>query len=67
MPGQVHNRMPAILPKEQEQVWLETDMLTEKLLPLLHPYPAGEMKMYEITARVNRASDDVPEIIKPVQ
>jgi putative SOS response-associated peptidase YedK len=59
--------MPVILPKEQEKVWLETDMLTEKLLPLLHPYPADQMKMSEITARVNRASEDGPEIIKPVE
>jgi putative SOS response-associated peptidase YedK len=65
--GQVHNRMPVILPKEQEQVWLETELLTEKLLPLLNPYPANQMKMYEITVRVNRASEDGPEIIEPVK
>jgi len=59
--------MPVILPKEQEKVWLETEMMTEKLWPLLNPYPADQMKMYEISARVNRASEDVPEIIQPVQ
>jgi putative SOS response-associated peptidase YedK len=64
--GQVHNRMPVILPKDQERVWLATETQAEKLLPLLTPYPASQMKMYEITARVNRATVDEPEIIQPV-
>ena len=63
---QVHNRMPVILPKEKEKEWLESDMRVDKLLSLLNPYPANQMKMYEISTRVNRTSEDMPEIIKPV-
>jgi putative SOS response-associated peptidase YedK len=35
--------------------------------PLLKPYPASEMKMYENSTRVNRTAEDAPESIKPVQ
>jgi putative SOS response-associated peptidase YedK len=62
----VHNRMPVILPKGQEKAWLESDMMADKLLSLLKPYPADQMKMYEISTRVNRTAEDVPDIIKPV-
>ena len=63
----VHNRMPVILPKEKEKVWLESDMMADALISLLKPYPAEQMKMYEISMRVNRTAEGVPEIIKPVQ
>jgi len=62
----VHNRMPVILPRAKEKEWLEADMMVDKLLSLLNPYPADHMKMYEISTRVNRTAEDVPEIIKPV-
>jgi hypothetical protein len=38
----------------------------EHVLSLLAPYPAGEMRMYEISPRVNRATEDTPELIKAV-
>ena len=62
----VHNRMPVILPKEQEKVWLESDMRADELISLLKPYPADQMKMYEISNRVNHTAEDVPEIIEPM-
>ena len=55
-----------ILPRAKEKEWLEADMMVDKLLSLLNPYPADHMKMYEISTRVNRTAEDVPEIIKPV-
>lgn len=39
-----HDRMPVIIPREQEQTWLN-DKIEDKtsLLSVLKPYPAGEM------------------------
>jgi putative SOS response-associated peptidase YedK len=65
--GQVHNRMPVILRKESEKRWIKTDITQEKLLSLLYPYPDSLMEMYEVSTRVNRTTEDSPEIIKPVQ
>lgn len=63
---QVHNRMPAILTREAEKAWLDTNSTRDHVLSLLAPYPAGEMLMYEISPRVNRATEDTRDLIKPV-
>jgi putative SOS response-associated peptidase YedK len=40
----VHDRMPVILSREQERVWLDSNMVdVSGLLSVLKPYPAGEM------------------------
>jgi putative SOS response-associated peptidase YedK len=64
--ARVHNRMPAILPREVEHVWLDPDTTPEHAVLLLAPYPAGEIRMYEISPRVNRATDDTLALIEPV-
>ena len=58
--------MPAMLTREAEKAWLDTNTTREHVLSLLAPYPANEMPMYEISPRVNRATEDTPELIKPV-
>ncbi|HKA53430.1 MAG TPA: SOS response-associated peptidase [Candidatus Binatia bacterium] len=65
--SQVHDRMPVILKKDAERRWIENDITQEKLLSLLYPYPEQLMQMYEISTRVNRTSEDSPEIIKPIR
>lgn len=40
----IHDRMPVIIPKEQEKIWLDEKTEDKSiLLPILKPYPAGEM------------------------
>lgn len=40
----VHDRMPVILSREQERVWLDGNMVdVSDLLSVLKPYPAGEI------------------------
>ena len=48
------------------KAWLDTNSTREHVLTLLAPYPASEMRMYEISPRVNRATEDTPELIKAV-
>jgi putative SOS response-associated peptidase YedK len=63
----IHERMPVILPKEWEEVWLDPALDdTEYLKSLLQPYPAEEMNMYEVSTVVNSAKNDVEECVKPV-
>jgi len=41
----IHGRMPVIIPKEQEEIWLKNDVIdTPSLLGVLKPYPAEEME-----------------------
>jgi putative SOS response-associated peptidase YedK len=58
--------MPALLTREGEKAWLDSNTSREHVLSLLTPYPASEMRMYEISPRVNRAVEDTPELIKAV-
>lgn len=64
--GRIHNRMPVILKPENEQLWLNPDLDPIEELDLKTPFPAGQMKLFEVSNRVNSYANDSPEIIKPV-
>jgi putative SOS response-associated peptidase YedK len=62
--AQIHNRMPVILPEELHAAWLgESSVADPKTL--LQPFPASEMKMLEISPRVNSPKNNDPDIIRP--
>ncbi len=64
----VHNRMPVILHPKDEAAWLDPEIKNPaELLPLLKPYPAGEMEMYEVSTIVNSPENDGPDCTKPVK
>lgn len=66
--AQIHHRMPVILHKEDEEVWLEQDFVTpNKLLELLKPFPADEMEVYPVSKEVNNIRIDDARLIKPVE
>lgn len=64
--AKIHDRMPVILSKREERAWLNPDKDPNDLEKLLHPMPEKEMKMWEISPLINRPSNDVPDVIKPV-
>ena len=62
----IHDRMPAILSRDAEPLWLDDDLQDPGLLGnLLSPYPADLMEAYRVSALVNRPSNDGPEVILP--
>jgi putative SOS response-associated peptidase YedK len=61
----IHNRMPVIIPMEQEETWLRSESDPTRLLSLLKPYPAEEMQTYEVSALVNSPANDSPECMRP--
>ena len=63
--GKYHDRMPVILEKENERKWLNPDIEAENLLPLLKPFPAGEMEEWEVGSEARNPRNDYPELIKP--
>jgi putative SOS response-associated peptidase YedK len=58
----IHNRMPAIVPKEGYLDWLENGS-TE----WLKPYPAEEMEAYAVSPRVNSPGRDEAGMIERVE
>ncbi len=64
--SKIHDRMPVILSKKDEKIWLDPDLDLTKAMEMLHPYPAKEMKMYPVSTLVNKPENDSLEVIKSV-
>ena len=63
----IHDRMPVIILKDKEDLWLDPKTTEkEKLLPLLTPYPSDEMEFYRVSPVMNKPEHDVPEVIRPI-
>lgn len=64
----IHDRMPAVLPPESWDAWLDTRVDGRSLaLRGLHPAPVGAFETIAVGARVNQASNDGPEVQEPAQ
>jgi len=64
----IHDRMPVILSKEAESVWLDPTIQDPALLlPLLVPYPAEEMEVYPVSTWVNNPEHDGAECVLPLR
>ena len=62
----IHNRMPVILPREAEALWLDQTIEDpQMLLPLLTPYIAKAMEAYAVSPLVNSPRNDTPACIEP--
>jgi len=64
--NQIHERMPVILAKEDENTWLDMQSSTEKLQQLLKPFSVDKMQMYAISSLVNDANIDDKKLIDPL-
>jgi putative SOS response-associated peptidase YedK len=65
--SKIHPRMPVILKPENEDNWIDTENKDLKnIMPLLEPVPAKFTEMYEVSAKVGRADNDLEELILPV-
>lgn len=62
----IHNRMPALLLPEHEQLWLDDHAHQEAWLAALRPYPAERMAAYPVSRRVNSPANDDPTVVAPV-
>jgi len=59
--AEIHHRMPVILPPEDHDLWLDPDAHEpDLLLPLLRPYPAGDMQAYPVSRKANKPSNNEP-------
>ena len=60
----IHDRMPVILPREMEEFWLDRSVEDPGVLSsVLTPHADESLESYEVSALVNSAANDVPEVI----
>ena len=61
--GQVHDRMPVIVRREDYSEWLDPDTPEKRLKELLVPYPADRMAVKVVGPLVNSPKNDRPECL----
>lgn len=63
----IHNRMPVILRREDEALWLNRGAKDHaELNRLLQPFPADLLEAYPVGAQVGNVATDNPSCIEPV-
>ena len=63
--AEVHDRMPVVLHREDEEVWLDKEADTKELMHLLRPYD-GELVSWKVSKAVGNVRNDGPELIEPL-
>ncbi len=61
----IHQRMPVILSKKDEQTWLY-ESNQKALLTLLKPFDASLMQAYPISKKINSPRNNSPDVIVPI-
>lgn len=65
MVATLQERMPAILTKDMEKIWLDVHSTESDLMKVLVAYPTEKMSNYPVSARINNANTNVPSLITP--
>ena len=64
----IHNRMPVMLTRDAEELWLDpSNKGTADLRELLVPYDPSDMDAYRVSDLVNKYQNDMYEVTVPVQ
>ncbi|WP_174733089.1 SOS response-associated peptidase [Mesobacillus harenae] len=64
---EVHDRMPVVLTKEAQQVWLSKSIEDpEQLKSLLCPYSSVQMELFEVSSELNSAKNEGIQLIEPL-
>ena len=63
----IHDRMPVILPQDQESFWLDKNIENPVALSsVIASYPDDEMDAFEVSTLVNNTRNIGPEVMSPV-
>jgi putative SOS response-associated peptidase YedK len=64
----IHDRMPVILSRSDEDAWLDPEVHEREILEkLLLPCPSSWLTAYEVSNLVNSPKNDSPDLLKPAQ
>ncbi len=63
--SKLHDRMPVILDKQEETMWLSNDVPVNDLLAICDTFPDVEMDMYRVSKEVNKVINNHERLILP--
>ncbi len=61
----LHDRMPAIVPPDHIEKWLDSSLVIDLAMSILAPYPESEMESYPVHPSVNSPRFDSASCIEP--
>ncbi len=61
----IHDRMPAILTRDQEMSWLDMDIPSDDALSIIAPYPEENITSYVVSSRVGKVAENDAGLIEP--
>ncbi len=65
--GKVHDRMPVMLSRDAEPIWMDATVRdTDVLRALLIPYPDREMETFAVSRRVNTPGNEGADLLERV-
>jgi putative SOS response-associated peptidase YedK len=62
----IHDRMPVILPQEDEEDWLNPQLSLDEAKAMLSPYPVERMVAYQVSLQVNSPKYNEEDLVWPV-
>lgn len=63
--GEVHERMPVILPAEDRDAWLDPEAETQEIVSLLRPYPGDDLETFPVSRFVNSPRNNDERCVEP--
>jgi len=57
--------MPVIIQRKDESTWLDPMLKSDRVMPLLAPYPTEMMEAYPVSTLVNSPANDRRECAEP--
>jgi putative SOS response-associated peptidase YedK len=65
--ARLHNRMPVVLTREDEQAWLDPQLTIPSLVKILARSAGVPLDAYAVSRMVNKPSVDGKELIRPIE
>ncbi len=62
----IHNRMPVMVPPHAFDRWIDPETGSDDVADLLVPAPDGLLRLTPVSTRVNRAANNGPDLLDPV-
>lgn len=62
----IHDRMPVIIPRQKDDLWINSVTSSDDAKGLLVPYQEEEMTAYPVSTRVNSPKNNSAECIAPL-
>jgi putative SOS response-associated peptidase YedK len=59
----IHNRMPVILSKDDEDIWLDKNTEVDSALKILEPYDGDDLMAYKISSDVNSPRNNNKDLL----